>query len=142
MSLSVRFAPTLAQKLFTSHFALNPCHEKVDDAALPLGGNLDPARHTPPLRETVAAAAGTGVLRLEHGMPAHRRLLPVVRRVSGSESRSDEVLAMGAYRLHPLLCYVLPVRRREVEATAKIRLRQPRESRIIAVYQISTHVGS
>ena len=121
---------------------LNPCHEKVDDPPLSLGGDRDPERHLPPLGEAVAAAAGTGVLRLEHGMPAHRRLLPVVRRISRCEPRSDEVLAMGAYRLHPLLCYVLPVRRREVEATAKIRLRQPRESRIIAVYQISTHVGS
>ena len=37
---------------------------------MPLGGNLDPARHTPPLRETVAATTGAGVLRLEDGMPA------------------------------------------------------------------------
>ena len=121
---------------------LNPCHEEIDDPPLSLGGNRGPARHTPPLRETVAAATGASMLRLEHGVSAHRRLLAVVRRVRWRESRSDEVLAMGAYRLHPLLCYVLPVRRREVEATAKIRLRQPRESRIIAVYQISTHVGS
>lgn len=82
------------------------------------------------------------MLRLEHGMPAHRRLLAVVGRVRGSESRSDEVRAMGADSLNPLLRDVTPVRSREVEATAKIRLRKPRESRIIAVYQISTHVGS
>ena len=50
MSLSVRFAPTLAQKLFTSHFALDPSHAKVHDAPLTLGGNLDPARHFPPQR--------------------------------------------------------------------------------------------
>ena len=121
---------------------LNPCHEKVDDPPLSLGGDRCLARHLPPLGEAVAAAARAGVLRLEHGMPAHRRLLAVVRRVRWREARSDEILAMGADSLHPLLCYVLPVRRREVEATAKIRLRQPRESRIIAVYQISTHVGS
>ena len=63
------------------------------------------------------AAAGAGVLRLEHGMPAHRRLLPVVRRVRGSEARSDEVLAMGADRLQPLVGDVLPIRFRKMEAT-------------------------
>ena len=121
---------------------LDPCHEKVDDPPLSLGGDRGPARHLPPLGEAISTTAGTGVLRLEHRMSAHRRLLPVVRRISRWEPRSDEVLAMGAYRHHPLLCYVLPVRIREMESTPELRFRKPRESRIIAVYQISTHVGS
>ncbi len=123
-------------------FPFDPCHEKVDDPSLSLGGDRGPARHLPPLGEAVTAAAGTGVLSDKHGVTAHRRLLSVVRRARGRESRSDEVLAMGADRLQPLLGYVLPVRRREVEPAAELRLRKPRESRIIAVYQISTHVGS
>ena len=121
---------------------LDPRHEEIDDAPLPPGGNLDPAWHLPPLGEAVATATGTSVLGDEHGMPAHRRLFPVVRRAGGRETRSDEVLAMGADRIHPLLCDVLPVRSREMEATPELRLRQPREYGIIAVYQISTHVGS
>ena len=76
--LSVRFEPSLAQKLLTSHFPLDPCHEKVDDPPLSFGGDRGAARHLPPLGKAVAAAAGAGVLRLEHGMPAHRRLFPVV----------------------------------------------------------------
>lgn len=120
---------------------LDPRHEEIDDSPLPLGGDGDPARHSPPLREAVAAAAGTSVLGDEHGVPAHRRLLPVVRRICGRETRSDEVLAVRANRLHSLLCDVLPVRSREMEATPELRLRQPREYGIIAVYQISTHVG-
>ena len=111
-------------------------------AVTPLDGNRGPARHLPPLGETVATTTGAGVLRLKHGMPTHRRLLAIVRRVRGREARSDEVLAMGADRLHPLLGNVLPIRFREVEATPELRLPKPRESRIIAVYQISTHVGS
>ena len=72
---------------------LYPEHEKIDDTLLPLGGDGNPTRHFPPLREAVAAATGTGVLRLENRMTAHRSLLAVVWRFSGRETRSDEVLA-------------------------------------------------
>jgi len=106
-----------------SHLPLDPRHEENDDATLSLGGNLDPARHTPPLRETVATATGASMLRLEDGMPAHRRLLPVVWRVCGRKARSDEVLAMGADRLQPLVVNVLPVRLRQMESAAELRLR-------------------
>lgn len=94
---------------FRLNLALNPCHEKIDDPLLPLGGDLNPARQSPPFREAVSATAGAGVLRLEHGVPAHRGLLPVVRRVRGREARSDEVLAMAADRLQPLVRDVLPI---------------------------------
>ena len=123
-------------------FPFDPCHEKFDDPPLSFGGDRGPARHFPPFGEAVAAAAGTGVLSDKHGVTAHRRLLPVVRRARRCEPRSDEVLAMGAYRHRPLLCYVLPIRFREVEATPELRLRKTGECGIVAVYQISTHVGS
>ena len=103
MTLFERRAPILP---------LDPRHEKVDYAPLPLGGDGNPARHFPPLREAVAAAAGAGVLGFEHGVPAHRRLLAIVRRVSGSEARSDEVLAMASNRLHAFFGDVLPIRYR------------------------------
>lgn len=142
MILSVRVTQRLLKSSSLRQLPPDPRHEEVYNPMLPLDGNRGPARHLPPLGEAVAAAAGTGVLCLENGMPAHRRLLPVVLRIRRCKPRSDELLAMGSYRLHPLLCYVLPVRRREVEPVAELRLRKPRESRIIAVYQISTYVGS
>ena len=94
------------------HLPRDPRHEEIDDPLLPLGGNLDLSRHAPPLREAIATATGTSVLGDEHGMPAHRRLLAVVWRVCGREARSDEVFAMGADRLHPLLGNVSPFRLR------------------------------
>ena len=102
-------------------------------AVTPPGGNLNAARHVPPLHEAVAATAGAGVLRLEHGMPAHRRLLPVVRRFSGRETRSDEVLAMAANRLDAFLGDVIPIRYRQVKTGTELRLRQPGECGIVCV---------
>ena len=109
----------------------NPRHEKIDDALLSTIRDGDPARHIPPLREAVTATTRTGVLGDEHGMPAHRRLLPVVRRARRSEPRSDEVLAVGADRLHPLLGDVLPICFRKMEATPELRLRKPVECSIV-----------
>ena len=100
-------------------------------AVTPLGGDRCPARHLPPIGEAITTTAGTGVLRLEHGMPAHRRLLPVVRRARRCEPRSDELLAMGADRLHSLLSDVLPIRFRKMEATPELRLPKPGECGIV-----------
>jgi len=74
------------------------------------------------------------VLRLEHGMPAHRRLLVVVRRVSGCETSSDEALAVRADSLQPLAGDVLPVRLREMEATPELRLLQPGERCVVVLH--------
>lgn len=79
---------------------------------MPLGGDGNPARHFPPLREAVTTTAGTGVLGDEHGMPAHRRLLAIIGRVRGCEACSDEVLAVAADRLQPLVGNVLTIRYR------------------------------
>ena len=54
-----------------------------------------------------------------------------IRRARGSESRSDEILAMGADRLHSLLGDVLPIRFREVETTPELRLRKTGECGIV-----------
>ena len=91
-------------------FPRNPRHEEIDDTLLPLGGDGDPARHFPPLREAIATATGAGVLGFEHRVPAHRRLLAIVRRVRRSEARSDEVLAMAPNRLDAFFGDVLPIR--------------------------------
>ena len=101
-----------------SHLPLDPRHEEIDDAALPPGWNLGSAWYFPLPCETVAATTGASMLRLEHGMPAHRRLLAVVRRVCGRKARSDEVLTMGANRLQPLVGNVLSVRLQQMESDA------------------------
>jgi len=104
--------------------ALDPRHEEIDDALLPLDWDGDPARHLPPLREAVAATTGTGVLRLENGMPAHRSLLAVVGRVRRSESCAYEIFAMAADRVDAFLGDVLPIRCRQVKPGTELRLRQ------------------
>jgi hypothetical protein len=85
-----------------SHLPLDPRYKKIDNSALPPGGNLGSAWYFPPPYETVATTTGASMLRLEHMVSAHRRVLPVVRRIYGGEARSDEVPAMGADRLQPL----------------------------------------
>lgn len=124
------------------HLPLDPRYQKIDDAALPLGGNLDPSWYTPPFRETVAATTGASMLRLEHGVSAHRRLLAVVRRVCGREARSDEILAMGADSLQPLLGNVFLVRLRQMESTAELRLHQPRKRRLVVLHPRSSRAHS
>ena len=121
---------------------LDPRHEEIDDSLLPLSGDGDAARHIPPLREAVAATAGTGVLGDEHRMAAHRSLLAIIRRVRRCEARADEVLAVAADCIDAFFVDIFPISSREVEATAELRLRKPSKSRIIAINQISTHVGS
>lgn len=109
---------------FSPHLPLDPCHEEFDDALLPLGGDGDPARHFPPLREAVAATAGTGVLRFENGMPAHRSLLAVVWRFGGREACAYEILAVTTDRVDAFLGDVLPIRYRQVKPGTELRLRQ------------------
>ena len=104
--------------------SLNPRHEEIDDALLPLSGDGDPARHFPPLCEAVATAAGTGVLRFENGMPAHRSLLAVVWRFGGREACAYEILTVTTDRVDAFLGDVLPIRFRQMEPGAELRLRQ------------------
>lgn len=78
----------------------NPRHEKIDDALLSPSRDGDPARHIPPLRETVATATGASVLRNENRMPTHRSLFPVIGRIGRCQTRANEILAMLPYRLH------------------------------------------
>lgn len=106
----------LCRHAFSPPFPLDPRHEEIGDTALPPGWNLDPARHFPPLREAVAQQQAQACCALNTGS-AYRRLFPVVRRARRCEPRSDELLAMGADRLHSLLGDVLPIRFREMEAT-------------------------
>ena len=86
---------------------------------LAFGGDGDATRHLPPLREAVAAAAGAGVLGNEHGVSAHRRLLPVVGWIRRGEARADEVLAMAADRSHTLLGDISPIGLGKVEAASE-----------------------
>ena len=71
----------------SSHLPFDPRHKKIDNSALPPSGNLGSAWYFPPPYETVATTTGASMLRLEHGVSAHRRLLPVVRRICGREAR-------------------------------------------------------
>ena len=100
-------------------FPFDPRHEEIDDSLLAFGGDGDATRHLPPLREAVAAAAGAGVLGDEHGVSAHRRLLPVVWWIRRGEARTDEVLAMAADCRHPLLGDISPIGLGKVEAASE-----------------------
>lgn len=109
----------LVKKDKTVVFPLYPRHEEIDDALLAFGGDGDAAWHLPPLREAVAAAAGTGVLGDEHGMSAHRRLFPVIGWIRRGESRTDEVLAMAADRRHSLLGDISSISLGKMEAASE-----------------------
>lgn len=112
--------------------ALDPGHEEVDYARLARGGYLRSLWDLPPFREASTAAAGTGVLGLEDGMPAHRRLASVVGRVCGREARAHEVLGVTSDRPDAFLSDVSHVLGREVEPRPELRLRQPPERCVVA----------
>ena len=99
---------------------LDPCHEEIDDALLPLGGDGDPARHSPPLCEAVAAATGASVLRNENWMPTHRSLFPVIGRVGRCQTRANEILAMPPNRLHAFTLNVGAVRFCKVKSAPEL----------------------
>lgn len=103
-----------------AHLPLDPGHEEIDDASLPLGGDGDPARHFPPLREAIAATAGAGVLRDENRVSAHRRLSSVVSWIGGREACSDEPLAMCADGCDAFLVDEALLERRQMEAAAEL----------------------
>ena len=122
--VSVSTSFFLCRYAFSPPFPLDPRHKEIDDALLPLGGDLDPARDFPPLREAVAAATGTGVLRLENRMTAHRSLLAVVWRFGGREACAYEILAVTTDRVDAFLGDALPIRCRQVKPGTELRLRQ------------------
>ena len=113
---------------------LNPRHEEVDYAPLPLGGDRCAAWHLPPLGEAVAATTGAGVLSDENRMSAHWRLSAVVGRIGRRKTRFNEPRTMGANRLHPLLVDKASLECREMEPAAELRLRQPRKRRLVAIH--------
>ena len=102
--------------------AVDPRHEEVDDAGLAFWRDVHSFRNLPPFGEAVSAATGAGVLRFEHGMPSHWRLLAIVGRVRRSEACANEVLAMAADRLDAFIGYVLPIRYRKAEPAAELGL--------------------
>ena len=99
----------------------DPRHQEIDDTSLSFRRDLNPLRHLPPFREATATTARAGMLRLEHGMSAHRRLPAVVRRIRGRETRADEVRSVATNRLQALLRDVLPIRGREMESRPELR---------------------
>ena len=110
---------TIISRFRSCVFPFNPRHEEIDYALLPFGGDGDTARYLPPLRKAIAAATGTCVLGDEHGVSAHRRLLPVVWWIRRGEARTDEVLAMAADCRHPLLGDISPIGLGKVEAASE-----------------------
>ena len=101
-------------------FSLDPCHEKINDALLPLGRDGDPARHTPPLREAVATATGASVLRDKNRMPVHWSLLPVIGWVGWCQTCANEILTMPPYRLHAFTLNVGAVRFCKVKSATEL----------------------
>ena len=112
---------------------LNPCHQEADDSFLPRGGDGDSARNLPPLCKATAAATGAGVLRLENRMPAHRRLLAVIRRIRGRETVADKVGAVTTDGFDAHAGNVLAVAVGQMEPGAELGFREPGERGIIVV---------
>ena len=109
----------LCRYAFSPPFPLDPRHEEIDDAPLPPGGYLDPARHFPPLREAVAAAAGAGMLCHKYGMSMHGCLPAVVGYVGRSQPMADKVHGMAAQQWHAQLLRVCPFVLAEAKACTK-----------------------
>ena len=70
---------------------------------------LTSGRDVIPLTEASSTAAGTGVLRDEHRMPAHGSLLAVIRNICRGKPRPDEVLRVPFDCIHALIRDVLSV---------------------------------
>ena len=115
-------------------FSPNPSHQKINYRLLPVVTDWNPARHLPPLRETVPTATGASMLCNENWMPTHRSLFPVVWRFGGREACAYEILAMLPYRLHAFTLNVGAVRFCKVKSATELRLRQPCECCIVVLW--------
>lgn len=127
---SRRTAETTGSASRPVELAPYPLHEEVHYARLALWGDGRSLRDPPPLAQAPAAACRRCVLRLEHRMPSHGGLPPVVWRAGWRKPCSYEVLGMASDRVHALVGDVLPVRLREPEPRAELRLRKPLERRV------------
>ncbi len=86
--------------LFPLHLAFDPSHQQIHDFLLLLFIQLNTLRNTIPPVKASSAAAGASMLRDEHRMTVHRRLLSVVWYDSRRQPLSDEVLCVEADGIH------------------------------------------
>lgn len=65
-----------------------------------------------PFLQTAAAAAGTGMLCLEHRVPPHGRLLAIVLRLRGSKTFGNKVACVLSQARLTDAVYISDIRRR------------------------------
>lgn len=79
-------------------------------------GEGDSFRDVIPLIETVAAATSAGVLRDEDGVPAHRRLLAVIRGKGRRKASPNKLFRMAAKSVHTDPFDIVSILCREMKA--------------------------
>ena len=113
----------------SQQFPHNPCHEKINKARLTFWRNGGALRNLPPFFEASTAACRSGMLGHKDGMPAHRRLTAIVRRVRQSKPCTDKILRMASNGIQTFLRNVSPIGIREMEPRPELRPRQLPECR-------------
>lgn len=116
---------------------LDPRHQQIHEAPLLIICQLHSRADSVPLFQAASAAARAGVLRLEYGMPAHRRLPAVVRYHRRSQPLCDKILRVEPYRVHALFRYIRPVSAVEMELRSKIRSAELFQRLIYSLHSIT-----
>ena len=94
---------TKVVKITLRYLALYPFHNDGDDIGLLVGGEGVAGGYFMPFADTPAAAASRCVLCHKNRMPAHRRLLSVIRDNSRCKAFLHKILAMCVNSINPFL---------------------------------------
>lgn len=112
-------------KRWRGRLCFYPLHEKSKHSRLLILRQLPALRNTVPLLQATAATTGTGMLGLEHRMPAHGCLVAISNRTGRCQPLSDKIGSMSPQRLHTYAPNIRLILCRKAKAAAKVGLHQP-----------------
>lgn len=107
----------------------NPLHQKGHNGSLFPRLQLPALRDTMPAMQAAATTTRAGMLCLEHGMPAHGRLVTVPRRIGRRQPLLDEGGRVGTYRIQTHTLNVGGIVCRQPKTATKFGLHQTRQRR-------------